>query len=143
MTGYTFTPPNRSVSVNNGDVTGQDFTAAAAALPSGFPSNVPTGNYRIDVQVCFQTPQGNSCQPVVVGIDTIANVDINQFAQALLDALGAASASSCSQMSGAQCTFAISYTPWNGTSFSITDTFTITTGNATQSVSITYTITKV
>jgi hypothetical protein len=141
--GYAFTPANRSVSVNNSDVTGQDFAAAATALPSGFPSNVPTGNYRIDVQVCVQTPQGNSCQPVVVGIDPIANADINQFAQDLLNALNTASASSCSQTPGVQCTFTISYTPWNGTSFTITDTFTITTANSTASGTITFTVTKI
>jgi hypothetical protein len=142
-TGYAFTPVNRSVSVNNSDVTGQDFTAAATALPTGFPATVPAGNYRIDIQVCVQSPQGNICQPAVVGADTIANADINQFAQDLIAALNTASATSCSQTPGVQCSFAISYTSWNGTSFTITDTFTITTANGSATGTITFTVTKI
>ena len=42
LTGYAFTPANRSVSVNNGDVTGQDFTATTIQLSQGTVSGTVT-----------------------------------------------------------------------------------------------------
>lgn len=108
-------------------------------LPSGFPSNVPTGNYRTDSSVCVA---GNCFNGQSF---TTSNTDISQFAQNLVNALNTAAAqeqASCNQ-SGVSCSFSISYTPWNGTSFTITDNFTVTTGTVTESGTITFTVTKI
>jgi hypothetical protein len=42
LTGFAFTPANRSVSVNNGDVTGQDFTATTIQPSQGTVSGTVT-----------------------------------------------------------------------------------------------------
>jgi hypothetical protein len=110
--------------------------ASGPNLPPNFPV-VPTGNYNVAVQVCVAGTCANGA-----GFSMV-NTDVNQFAQELLNALQTASANSCSQMSTAQCSFVISYTPWNGTSFTIVDTFTVTTPNGTQTITITYTVTRV
>jgi hypothetical protein len=109
-------------------------------LPVGFPSNVPTGEYTISVLVCssgFCNSGGSFIQ---------INTDINQFAQLLIDALSAANnqvlANDCAQ-AGCSCPAAtISYTPWDGTSFTITDSFTVTCASGISSVSIQYTVTR-
>jgi len=141
LTGYTFNPANSPVSVNNSDVTGQDFAATLSPpLPSGFPSNVPTGNYSITVTACVSGTCASG------GSFLLENTDINQFAQALLNALDSSvnqSLGSSCQASGCTCTSAVtSYTPWNGTSFTITDDFSIVCGNSTQTVLLRFTVTK-
>lgn len=117
----------------------QGTSGGGGALPAGFPTNVPAGDYRIDVSVCVQGNCFNG-QPF-----TTTNNDINQFAQNLVDALNAAAAqhqTSCSQ-AGISCNFTISYTPWNGTSFTITDNIMVTTANGTASASVIFTVTKI
>lgn len=142
--GFQTTSSNITV-VAGADLTVNTVAVTTSVLPSGFPADVPNGNYRIDLQICAQTPQGDSCAPIISGVATISNVDINQFAQSLVDQLNQQTAQaqpSCSQ-AGGQCSFSISYTPWNGVSFSIVETFTVTSGGQTLSGSITFIVTKV
>ena len=115
-------------------------TPTPPQLPSGFPSNIPTGNYSIVVSACVS---GNCASS---GSFPLTNTDINQFAQALLNALDSninQSWSSSCQASGCTCTSAVTnYTPWNGTSFTITDNFSIVCSSGPQSVSLQFTVTK-
>jgi uncharacterized protein YjdB len=131
-----------TISASLGGISGNTnltTTPPTPALPVGFPSNVPTGNYSIAVQVCVQ----GTC--VSGGSSTLTNTDISLFAQQLINALNAAAAqeqTSCSQ-SGVTCTFNVTYSAWNGTSFTITDTITVTSGGVTESALITITVTKI
>ena len=43
LTGYTFSPPYRSVSLSGGDMSGQDFTATHLSLSFGTATNFDTG----------------------------------------------------------------------------------------------------
>jgi hypothetical protein len=65
LTGYTFTPANRSVSVNNGDVSGQDFTASALTFTiSGTITLNSTGLAGVTVSL-----QGTSSASVTTAAD--------------------------------------------------------------------------
>ena len=110
-------------------------------LPTGFPSDVPAANYTISTLICISgiCTSGSSF--------TVINSDINQFAQLLISALTTATTqslnSNCGQAGGCSCiTPVITYTPWNGSSFTITDRFDITCGTETSAVSIQFTATK-
>jgi hypothetical protein len=109
-------------------------------LPSGFPSDIPTGNYNVIIQVCFS----GTCYSGTTF--TAVNTDINQFAQSLLDALNAAVQSQnngCDSTAGCTCTSpVISYAPWDGASFSITVNISETCGGQTTSVSVVFTVSK-
>lgn len=123
-----------NITATSGSITGNTNLTVTAPLPGGFPSNVPLGNYRIDVQVCTSGNTGANCfsgQSFTVG-----NTDINQFAQAMLDALNTAG----QQLGSQGVSSSISYTPWNGTSFTITDNLSFQDGST---ASITYTVTKI
>gem|GEM_PF-539920 len=61
LTGYTFTPPNLSVSVNNGDVTGQDFVATVQ-------TSTVSGTWTFLI-----TPQGGTAFPAFVVITQTGN----------------------------------------------------------------------
>ena len=83
-------------------------------LPEGFPTNVPTGTYVITCQMC--SPAGCSSMPPY----TLTNTETSVFANTIVSALQIASAGvwvpGCSQ--------ALSYTPFNGSSFTATLTVT-------------------
>jgi len=108
--------------------------------PSGFPSDIPTGNYNVSIRVCVS----GTCYSGTTF--TTVNTDINQFAQALLNAMNAAAqsqSSGCDTTSGCTCTSpVISYTPWDGTSFTISYNFSETCDGQTVSVSIQFIISK-
>lgn len=129
---------NTTITAALGGVTGSTVLTVTL-LPNGFPSNVPAGNYNIAVQICAQ----ENC--FSAESFTEANTNISQFAQGLVAALNAdvaQQAPGCSQ-AGNSCSFNIVYTPWNGSSFTITDTITITTPTGSASVSIIFTVTLI
>ncbi len=109
-------------------------------LPDGFPTDLPAADYLISTQVCA----GGTCSGG--GSFTVINSDIRQFAQLLINALTTAINeslnSNCGQTSGGCSCISpiITYAPWNGTSFTITDSFDITCGGSTSAVSIQYTV---
>lgn len=109
-------------------------------LPAGFPSNIPTGNYNISIQVCA----AGTCYSG--GSFVQGNVDINQFANDLLAALNAASNQSYQQecqAAGCVCSpWTVSYKPWNGTSFTINADISVTCGGQTVSATVQFIVTK-
>jgi hypothetical protein len=96
-------------------------TPTPTPLPSGFPSNIPIGNYRISATVCA----AGYCSGLQSS--TVYNNNINQFAQTLVSNISSVTsqwASSC--VSPCSCSYSITYTPWNSTYFTMTDTFSVT-----------------
>jgi len=125
---------------NSGGTASLSLASTGGTLPAGFPSSVPTGNYTISIVAC----SSGFCSSG--GSFTQINTDINQFAQTLVDALNTANnqvlTSDCAQ-AGCSCPAAsISYTPWDGTSFTITDSFTVTCGGSSSSGSVQFIVTQ-
>jgi len=140
----TFEGSVSGISVSTGQTTDAGTIimqpVGGTTLPSGFPANIPSGDYNVSVMVCSQ----GICNSA--GSITQINTDINAFAQALMDALNASVnqnlAADCAQ-SGCSCPAStVSFTPWDGTSFTITDGFDITCNGTTSSVSIQFIISQ-
>ncbi len=91
-------------------------------FPNGFPSNVATGTYTINVSYCVEgfCFSGASFK--------MFNNEINQFAKDVLDRLNltAAQAARDYNLGGATCSHEISYAPFGGNSFTMTDNITCT-----------------
>ncbi len=142
-TGFQTNTSNITI-VAGGTLTTDVTAVTTSTLPAGFPTNLPTGNYNITVEVCFPGHPEIPCE-TGTAFQTGNTGDINQFADSLVSALNAASAqqqTTCSQ-NGMTCSFSVSATSFNGTSFTITDTITITASDQTQTVvTITFTVTK-
>jgi hypothetical protein len=88
--------------------------APPAELPAGFPADVPAGTYKT---IC------NGQEGA-----TFVNTDIGKFSQELVGMMESASVQAVSACggSGATCTYTLTYTPWNGTSFTMTWTLFVT-----------------
>ena len=82
-------------------------------LPTGFPSDIPSGTY---LMTCGQYSQ------------TIVNDNISQFAEQLVSQTQSAlqGASAACNGSGCTCNPSFTYTPWNGTSFTMTLVIAVT-----------------
>ncbi|MDO9128843.1 MAG: carboxypeptidase-like regulatory domain-containing protein [Anaerolineales bacterium] len=95
-------------------------------LPVGFPSDVPVGTYTM---ICNGQEGGY-----------VQNTDIGQFSQELVSRLESISAqwvSTCSG-TGATCSYSLTFTPWNGTFFTMTYNLTVTAcyGDQCSTVSV-------
>lgn len=148
-----FQTASADITIVAGSTLTLDVTAVTVSnptLPAGFPASVPQGNYRIDVEVCIETPQAIPCQ-TTAGVGTLLNTDISQFAQGVQDSFNQYAAmgqQSCTQPGGPTCTVSVSnvsYSQWdsNSLSFSVSFDFSVTIDGQTTTGSMTLTFTKI
>ncbi|MFH1446439.1 MAG: hypothetical protein ABIG43_03395, partial [Chloroflexota bacterium] len=90
-------------------------------LPVGFPSTVPYGNY---TQSCIGSGLVGGQQSTI----SFSNTDINQFSQQVVGNIQTALQQVCSSVPGSECTCdsSFTFTPWNGTYFTMTFNFSVT-----------------
>ena len=101
------------------DITQTGKNQNITQLPSGFPTDVPTGTYAISVEM--NTPAGGSSSGQSF---TLTNADISTLAQALESSMNTI-ISQCEteiQNDGCTASSSVSYAPWNGASFTMTGT---------------------
>lgn len=102
-------------------------------LPSGFPTNLPTGAYSLTMRMCIP---GYGCSDNYIG--TITNTDIYEFSKALTTALNQAA----SQCGGPGTSCALRYSAFNGKSFTATYTITVCVEGSCSSSTIDFIISK-
>lgn len=100
-------------------------------LPPGFPTNIPLGTYRLDIQVCA------TLVGCISSSQFLTNTDAQIFASQVTSVLQS------SALGSQGCAQSTSFTPFNGTSFTATLYTTCTSGSASASSTVTIRITKV
>ncbi len=132
------TPSQRSADIFIAD---KDFavtqTGSSVALPPGFPANVPAGIYTVTVSMngSYMFSSEDTCS------------DVSALSQALTIAMDQDISGLLSQCTGAGCSCsasAVSYTPWNGTSFTETGSVVgLSAGNCLgATATVIFTVTK-
>jgi hypothetical protein len=149
VVGYSV-QPNSTTSQRSGSIfaAGKEFAivqngkkGSNPALPPGFPANVPTGTYTVSVTLIINgtSSTGQSF--------TVTNTDISAFAQALVSSMNTVTSQWSAACQQTQCECGaptVTYTAWNGTSFTVAGSIVVTSagdclgGGATA----TYTVTK-
>jgi len=105
-----------------------------AGLPDGFPTNLPTGNYRLTYSA---SGTGISIPETLIG--TIELIDLKSFSKQLVNAFNTA----VNSISVPGCSQRVNYSSYNGVSFTVTYSVTCTVGGQSATVTITFKIQKV
>ncbi len=103
-------------------------------LPNGFPTNLPTGTYRLTYSA---SGTGISIPETLVG--TLELTDLKSFSQQLVNAFNTA----INSVSVPGCSQRVSYSAYNGESFTVTYSVTCTVEEYSATVTIVFRIQKV
>ncbi len=112
----------------------QPPTSSPPRLPSGFPTNLPTGTYSITMRVCAPYV---GCSSTFAG--NLVNDDIGKFANQLVSTMR----QSASQCAGSGVSCRLSYSAFDGRSFTATYTVTACSGGQCATSNVQFIISKV
>ncbi len=135
---------NTGTSQRTGTISVEDksFTVAqngkngsSTSVPTGFPADIPVGTYAVTV-----TTNWGGTQPPFTATDT----SLSAFAQSLVTSMGTLNSQlmTMCQQAGCTCNPSISYSAWNGASFTVIGTVDGTSCSAAGTATTTYTVTK-
>lgn len=129
-----------TIQVTGGSGDDSDTGGTSADVPSGFPTDLPEGDYQLSysytVTVSGIESSGSATLPTAITYDG----DIDVFADAVVAAIEA----SAQTYIDLGCTATTSYADWDGTSFSATLTVdNCSAQGVTYSVEYTFTLTKI